>query len=109
MSDVIYPYQQNYRLDENSVALDKYVILKIVSQGEKAKKYGDIHMPENHYVNMEMLKGEVVSVGHAAQHEGLEKGDIVVYDRYATFGNPPREEGIFVIIDIDNIIAIVEE
>jgi co-chaperonin GroES (HSP10) len=104
-----FPYQSYYPLDEKSVAMGTRVILKIIDQGDEAKKYGDIHIPDKHYINIEMLKAEVVSIGNEAISEGLQKGDIVVYDRYAAYGKPPRKEGIFVIIDVENIIAIIEE
>tara|TARA_R110002020_G_scaffold90534_28_gene220525 strand:+ start:2961 stop:3290 length:330 start_codon:yes stop_codon:yes gene_type:complete len=107
--DEVSQYEETYKLDENSIAIGRHVILKIVEQDTNSKKYGDILIPDKHYINIEMLKAEVVSVGPDAKSEGLNLGDNVIYDRFAVFGKPPRTAGIFVVIDIGNIIAIIEE
>jgi len=89
--------------------MGSHVILKIVAQDKESKKYGDILIPDKHYINIEMLKAEVVSVGPDALSVGLALGDNVIYDRFAVFGKPPRVAGIYVVIEVNNIIAILED
>lgn len=107
--DEVTQYEETYKLDGNSIAIGSHVILKIVEQDDKSKKYGDILIPDKHYINIEMLRAEVVSVGPDAVSEGLELGDNVIYDRFAVFGHPPRSPGIFVVIEVGNIIAIIDD
>lgn len=101
-------YSQSYRLDENSIAMGSHVIIKIIEQEDCHKKHGNILLPENTFNNIELLKGEVVSIGYNYLEEGITEGDVVLFDRFGTFGHPPSTPGTYVILNGNEVICLVE-
>ena len=100
-------YERKVRLNEDSVALNDLVIIKIIEQDSNKQKVGDIFLPQSAVTNVEMLKGEVVSVGPEAARSHIKKGDIVLYDKWSTFYKPPTTAGTFVVTKIENVISRV--
>ena len=98
-------YTEKVHLNENSTALSDVIIIKIIKQ-EKIKGIIDgIHIPQKAVANSELVKGEVISVGPDAQHEGIKVGDKILYDRLSAFYNPPLQEGTFLVTRVENVIV----
>jgi len=98
-------YERKVHLSKDSVALNDSVIIKIIEQESNKQKIGDIFLPSACVTNVELLKGEVVSVGPEAARANIKKGDVVFYDRMSAFYKPPPNAGTFIVTKIENVIS----
>jgi len=102
-------YSRKVHLSEDSTALNDLVIIKIIEQDSNKQKVGDIFLPDSTITNVELLKGEIISLGPEAARANIQKGDIVLYDKWSTFYKPPTTPGTFVITKIENVISKVKK
>lgn len=101
-------YEDKVHLTEGAVALNNAVVIEIVEQDETKQQIGGIYLPDEVVENCELVKGKIVSIGHNAAHINIKIGDIVFYDRYSAFYNPPIRPGVLIITNVENVIGIAE-
>ncbi|MFW6264765.1 MAG: co-chaperone GroES [Bacillota bacterium] len=83
--------------------LNKRVVIKFIEEEEKQTKSG-IVLPDTAKAEKPQ-QGEVVAV--AADCEGVNAGDVVVYDKYS--GNKVKLDDVeYVIVKSEDVLAIVE-
>jgi co-chaperonin GroES (HSP10) len=83
--------------------------LRIVDQGNNSTKHGNIHLPDSTLTNIQLLKAEIVDFGDIDEDLYLERGDIVLYDRYGAYFRPSGEVGTEILTDFINIICKIDE
>jgi len=98
-------YASKVHLTHNSKALNDNVIIEILEQENSSKKYGDIILPETALINVQMLKGKVISVGPDIT-DNLNVGDIVMYDAMSAYYCPPQTPGTLIITKYENVIGL---
>ena len=101
-------YMDKVHLSKDSRALNDCVIIEIMQQHAKSHMYGDIIIPRSFSVNAQALRGRVVSVGPEVTIN-LKPGDVVLYDRYSAFYNPPTNPGTFIITKVENVICLTDD
>ncbi len=101
-------YGEKIHLDEKSIAMNDLVLIKILEQDESRNKVGDLYMPESATQNMDMLKGEIISVGPIASRKMIKKGDVILYDKWSAFYKPPETPGTFIITNCENVICKIK-
>jgi hypothetical protein len=100
-------YSEKVHLTKDSKAMNDMVILEIVQPHAKSHRYGTIIVPEAHSINAQALRGRVVSIGPDVTIN-LKPGDIVLYDRFSAFYNPPTTPGTLVITRVENVICLTD-
>ena len=103
-----YYYAKKMPLSKDSKAKGQYVIVEIIPQPNSSRKFGNIYIPHKHSENMQLIIGKISSAGDGAKIEGMDKGQLVFYDRGSAFGLPPEKEGTFIVTHMENVIAKVE-
>jgi len=98
-------------LNENSKAIGDNIILRNVEHDPVVRR-GGIELPESYARNHRVGKAEIVSIGGDVP-EYFNKGDIVVYDLNAIYGDKIHDHGTYrvgeyVILSYDAIIYKVE-
>jgi len=96
-------------LDENSIALNDLIIVKVLKQPDFWGKKMGFWLPEASRINTETLLAEVVSVGPDAEFESIFVGDVIVYDAYSAYFHPTWDEGTFAITNVENIVLKIED
>ena len=85
-------------------AVRYYVLVERIRQ--KPRVVGGIEIPEDQNEEVRYYKGQVKSVGRLAAEEGVERGQIVLYDKHAghdqDFGDGPVR-----VITVGDIVTIV--
>lgn len=100
-------YRNKVPLTENSIAIGGFVIIEIIPQPNSSRKYGNIFLPGAHILNTQLIVGKIKSAGHKALVEGMDVGELVLYDRASAFGHPPEKEGTLITTHMENVIAKV--
>jgi len=100
-------YINKVPLTEKSVAIGNFVIIEIIPQPNSSRKYGNIFLPGEHTLNTQLMVGEIKSAGNKAMIEGMDVGQLVLYDRASAFGHPPEIEGTLITTHMENVIAKV--
>jgi len=100
-------YCNKVPLTENSVAIGGYLIIEIIPQPNSARKFGNIFLPGEHTLNTQLIVGEIKSSGNRALIEGMNVGELVLYDRASAFGHPPEKAGTLISTHMENVIAKV--
>jgi co-chaperonin GroES (HSP10) len=105
---------KKYKLDENTRALGDLVIIQNVVQDVTRYTHDGIYIPNQYMENNKAVKGKVLSLGPKAAEEGLQVGDIVLYDKHSIFAQEgatvgTEKENKIVITRVENVIGIVEE
>jgi co-chaperonin GroES (HSP10) len=98
-------------LDENSVAYGTKVIIKNVPDDNRFIK-GGIYLPQMKLENDRLVKGVVISIGREAMGEGLNVGDVVLYDMWSKFGYrgvASDKVDDFIITNVENIMLVCQE
>ena len=100
-------YSNKVPLTENSVAIGGFLIIEIIPQPNSARKFGNIFLPGEHTLNSQLIVGKIKSAGNKALVEGMDVGELVLYDRASAFGHPPEKEGTLISTHMENVIAKV--
>jgi co-chaperonin GroES (HSP10) len=98
-------YEKRVHLSKTSKALNDLVIIELIDQEKLKGEIDGIILPDEALCNMELLKGRVLSAGPEAIKDGVRVGDIILYDRYSAFYNPPVKVGVCLITRADNVIV----
>ncbi len=98
-------YKEKVHLSEKSIACNDLVIIKILEQEECRNMRHGFYLPDDVTHNTELIKGIVMSCGPDALRDNISVGNIVLYDRFSAFYNPPLNEGTFIITKIENVIV----
>ena len=89
---------------------EKVAVKFIEEETEEKKTESGIVLPDTAKKDEKPQQGEVVAVGDKVGEDGespVKEGDIVVFDKYAG-SNVNIEEEEFVILDIDDVLAVLE-
>jgi co-chaperonin GroES (HSP10) len=100
-------YTNKMPIDEDTVAVNDAVIVKIIEQPNSSRKYGNIFLPTKHIENTQLIIGQIHSSGHLAKKEGMKEGELVFYDKGSAFGHPPETPGTLIVTYMENVIAKV--
>jgi co-chaperonin GroES (HSP10) len=96
-------------LPEGTTPFGNIFKLRIVDQGDNSTKYGDIHLPSESLTNIQLLKAEVVDFDDSFELKYLNRGDVVLYDRYGAYFRPSAEVGTEILTDFINIICKIDD
>lgn len=91
--------------------LNEKVAVKFIEVEKEEKTESGIVLPDTAQKDEKPQQGEVIAVGDKCCEEGeapIKVGDRVVFDKYAG-SNVNIEEEEFVILDIDDVLAVLEE
>jgi co-chaperonin GroES (HSP10) len=102
-------YDDKCRLTKKSKAINDLVIIEIIEQDEDRLQRDGIYLPESSTVNCDMLKGKILSVGEKAKKYNVKKGDIVLYDKASAYYGPPEKAGTLIITNVENVIYVLEK
>lgn len=86
-------------------ALGYYIVLKRIQPKTTTNSYG-LELTDAHKNEIRYIKGEVVSAGPIA--EGINVGDIVLYDKMAG-NNLEAEDDVLKCVTVKDIILIYED
>jgi co-chaperonin GroES (HSP10) len=101
-----------FGLNENCKAIADLVIIENIEQGDNSLCRGGIYIPSMAVEAEKIVKGKVISLGPEAKKEGLNIGDIVLYDKHSIhseLSTGTEKVGETVITRVENVIAIVND
>lgn len=102
-------YAHKCPITKQSKAMNERVIIEIIEQDENRFKRDGIYLPESVIVNCDLLKGKILSVGEKAKKYNVKVGDVVLYDKASAYYVPPEIVGTLIITDVENIVYVLKE
>tara|TARA_R100001443_G_C3304403_1_gene166147 strand:+ start:237 stop:494 length:258 start_codon:yes stop_codon:yes gene_type:complete len=81
-------------------AVNYYLIVEQIKEGPK--KVGGLIMTEDIDDDNRYLKAKVISIGNIV--EGIEKGDVIYYDKHAGHGIQHKDKFYYVIKQVDVVL-----